>query len=354
MNLHLTEKSLDRVVLPARPAAARALGRRGPRLCRRHRQEAHDVRDRDRAFDPEPGAVKRRQVIGRRGELATMVSAVDRPAARQRAREIVRQGGRRWRSEPLPNASRRRSDPRATRSTCTFLRMRADAGERIEHRDDHARARQVPRKTGCSGRFARSSGRNAARYTRQLTKKHGPYLANRVMRHVRAAWNTALKEHDLPANPTIAVHWNKERRRRSRSRGRVCPRGGSTVISLEPIIVDGKRVGTRPGVRGDYQMFLLLTGLRTHGRGDGSLGTHRSRGRHASPSEPEGRQGARVHDPAQLRVRSHPRTAPASTIASRFSKATAAGCSRPGAQGKPCALCAALGRGRTWPAPSFI
>lgn len=34
------------------------------------------------------------------------------------------------------------------------------------------------------------------------------------------------------------------------------------MLTLEPIIVDGKRVGMRPGVRGDYQMFMLLTGLR--------------------------------------------------------------------------------------------
>lgn len=27
-------------------------------------------------------------------------------------------------------------------------------------------------------------------------------------------------------------------------------------------IFSGKRIGTRPGIRGDYQMFLLLTGLR--------------------------------------------------------------------------------------------
>ena len=34
-----------------------------------------------------------------------------------------------------------------------------------------------------------------------------------IMRYVRAIYNTALKEHDLPANPTVAVHWNKEERR---------------------------------------------------------------------------------------------------------------------------------------------
>jgi integrase len=95
-----------------------------------------------------------------------------------------------------------------------------------------------------------------------LSKKHGPYLANRVMRHVRAAWNTALKEHDLPANPTIAVHWNKESRRQEPIAWAKLPAWRETVLTLEPIIVDGKRVGARAGVRGDYQMFVLLTGLR--------------------------------------------------------------------------------------------
>jgi site-specific recombinase XerD len=82
------------------------------------------------------------------------------------------------------------------------------------------------------------------------------------MRHVRAVWNTALKEHDLPANPTIAVHWNKEQRRQEPIPWAKLPSWHATVMSLEPLIVDGKRIGMRPGVRGDYQMFVLLTGLR--------------------------------------------------------------------------------------------
>jgi integrase len=96
----------------------------------------------------------------------------------------------------------------------------------------------------------------------QLSKKHGPYLANRVMRHVRAAWNTALKEHDLPANPTIAVHWNKEHRRQEPIPWTHLAAWYATVTTLRPIIEDGKRVGAEPGVRGDYYMFMLLTGLR--------------------------------------------------------------------------------------------
>ena len=96
----------------------------------------------------------------------------------------------------------------------------------------------------------------------QLSKKHGPYLANRVMRHVRAAWNTALKEHDLPANPTIAVHWNKEHRRQEPIPWSNLPAWHAIVSTLRPVIENGKRVGAEPGVRGDYYLFMLLTGLR--------------------------------------------------------------------------------------------
>lgn len=82
------------------------------------------------------------------------------------------------------------------------------------------------------------------------------------MRHIRAAWNTALMEHDLPANPTIAVHWNKESRRQEPIAWANLPAWFATVNTLEPILVNGRRVGTRSGIRGDYQMLLLLTGLR--------------------------------------------------------------------------------------------
>jgi integrase len=82
------------------------------------------------------------------------------------------------------------------------------------------------------------------------------------MRHIRAAWNTALKEHDLPANPTIAVHWNREHRRQEPIAWAKLPAWLATVSKLEPVIVDGKRVCERCGIRGDYQLFMLFTGLR--------------------------------------------------------------------------------------------
>jgi site-specific recombinase XerD len=96
----------------------------------------------------------------------------------------------------------------------------------------------------------------------KLTKDAGPYVANRVLRHVRASWNTAAKAHDLPVNPTVAVHWNKEERRQAPMAWSKLPGWKTIVTTLEPIVVDGERVGARPGVRGDYQMFMLLTGLR--------------------------------------------------------------------------------------------
>jgi integrase len=83
----------------------------------------------------------------------------------------------------------------------------------------------------------------------RLSEDNGPYVANRVLRHVRALWNTMLKEHELPANPTVAVLWNKERRRQEPIPWAALPAWYATVQSIDP-------------VRRDYNMVLLLTGLR--------------------------------------------------------------------------------------------
>lgn len=96
----------------------------------------------------------------------------------------------------------------------------------------------------------------------QLTEDSGLYLANRVMRHLRAAWNTLAKEQELPVCPTIAVHWNKEHRRQEPIPWAELPGWFETISVLEPIVKNGKRVGGRPGVRGDYHLLTLLTGLR--------------------------------------------------------------------------------------------
>src|SRR5262245_47753205 len=47
----------------------------------------------------------------------------------------------------------------------------------------------------------------------KLTNKHGPYLANHVLRYFRACFNTALQTTDLSAaNPCFKMVFNKERR----------------------------------------------------------------------------------------------------------------------------------------------
>ncbi len=55
-------------------------------------------------------------------------------------------------------------------------------------------------------------GNCEARHDR-LTVTAGDQTADRVMRHLRAIYNTALKKVDLPTNPTIAVEWHGNRRR---------------------------------------------------------------------------------------------------------------------------------------------
>jgi integrase len=83
----------------------------------------------------------------------------------------------------------------------------------------------------------------------RLTENNGSYVANRVMRYVRAVYNTALKEYDLPANPTVAVHWNKEERRQE-------------PIAWADLPAWQAAIGKLSDVRRDYQLVVLLTGLR--------------------------------------------------------------------------------------------
>jgi hypothetical protein len=98
---------------------------------------------------------------------------------------------------------------------------------------------------------------------KEITEANGPAIANRVMRHVRAAWSTAEKIHDLPTCPTIGVTWNPEVRVQSPIAWDQLPAWFAAVSKLEPIIgPKGIRIGVRPGVRGDYNLFTLLTGLR--------------------------------------------------------------------------------------------
>lgn len=88
----------------------------------------------------------------------------------------------------------------------------------------------------------------------RITKECGPYVANRVMRNVRAAWHTAGAEHPtLDSDPTASVNWNVEERRQEPVPWRQLPGWYSKVTTL---------AGDRPGVRGHFNLLVLLTGLR--------------------------------------------------------------------------------------------
>ena len=155
--------------------------------------------------------VMRRQAIGRRGAVRFDGEPWTVQLARQRARELLgkvaggedpsaairnRTGGPTLGEAFDLHVARMRADQASASSIATITR------ERDKYLADWMkRPLRVIERSDCRALHEK------------LSKDHGPYLANRVMRHVRAAWNTALKEHDLPANPTIAVHWNKEQRR---------------------------------------------------------------------------------------------------------------------------------------------
>jgi integrase len=103
----------------------------------------------------------------------------------------------------------------------------------------------------------------------QITADNGPHVANRVMRELRVIWNHVTKEaaagaidgftvgYVFPANPTIAVVWNKEggtdeyvERRREPVPWSKLPKWRGTVADLE-----------NP-VRRDYNLVVVFTGLR--------------------------------------------------------------------------------------------
>lgn len=86
---------------------------------------------------------------------------------------------------------------------------------------------------------------------KQISKKHGPYIANRAMRALRAAYNLALKVDDtLPANPIVAVTFNREKRRDQAILPDELPNWWRQIEAFDNPI------------RCDLQKFILLTGMR--------------------------------------------------------------------------------------------
>ena len=84
---------------------------------------------------------------------------------------------------------------------------------------------------------------------RRMSKKRGPVVANDVIRRFRAIYNTARRRYqDLPECPTVAIAFNKQYRKRE---------------PVEDLAAWWSLVQTIPNViRRDFQLFVLLTGLR--------------------------------------------------------------------------------------------
>ena len=98
-----------------------------------------------------------------------------------------------------------------------------------------------------------SIGRNeCARRHERITEARGPYAANRALHHFRAVYNTAMRRlEDLPPCPTVAVTFNRSRRRREPISWADLPTWSERVDSI-----------ANP-IRRDLQRLLLFTGLRS-------------------------------------------------------------------------------------------
>lgn len=115
----------------------------------------------------------------------------------------------------------------------------------------------------------------------QIAKDHGPHVANRVMRELRAIWNhvddeviAGVLKLDLPSNPTRAVHWittkNADAHKVDYRDRRQTPIAWDQLpawfAAVQQLGEDRKneRGEHRSGnpVRRDYNLFVLLTGLR--------------------------------------------------------------------------------------------
>lgn len=85
----------------------------------------------------------------------------------------------------------------------------------------------------------------------KIGRDSGPYVANSAFRVFRAAYNGALKIHeDLGVNPTIAVDWFAEERRKA------------AIPSADVADWHKQVLAIVNPVRRDYLRFVLFTGLR--------------------------------------------------------------------------------------------
>ncbi len=120
--------------------------------------------------------------------------------------------------------------------------------DRRIHEIDPTEVREIHERLSEKSKPARVRGRAAG--PGRLVIRGGPYLANRVMRGLRAAWNGAAREYRLPRekNPVVGLKFNKERRRQE---------------PIADLLAWRARVEALSPVRRDLYLALLLTGLRS-------------------------------------------------------------------------------------------
>lgn len=117
--------------------------------------------------------------------------------------------------------------------------------------------------------LASITGKECRSRHEQITLDNGPHVANRVLRELRVIWNHISKEAAagtiegmatgavFPANPTIAVVWNKEGGTDEYVERRREPIPWSNLPTWRT-----KVGGIENPVRRDYNIVCLLTGLR--------------------------------------------------------------------------------------------
>jgi hypothetical protein len=117
------------------------------------------------------------------------------------------------------------------------------------------------------------TGKDARERHDAITREHGPHIANRVMRQLRACWNHVRREAlvgtiagfnartAFPENPTLAVNWNTNRN--ASSRGVSYRERRQEPLAWDALPKWYAAVTAIPnGVRRDYQHLVVLTGLR--------------------------------------------------------------------------------------------
>ncbi|HEY3807249.1 MAG TPA: integrase arm-type DNA-binding domain-containing protein [Kofleriaceae bacterium] len=231
--------------------------------------------------------VKGKQVtttIGRYDQLGAGEGGKERWTAK-RAREEARRvlGGMSIGIDPNAEERATRGGPTLAEACALYLDFMRDEGarpssiatvereiaDRGDEREDHKREGSYL-KAWLDRPLASIDGEQCRDRHEQITKKNGPHVANRVMRELRSIWNHVIKEAAagtlsrkfgiakgtvFAANPVVAVRFNTEKA------GRLVDRR-QEPIPWKRLPAWRAAVKELSGVRRDYNLVVVLTGLR--------------------------------------------------------------------------------------------